>query len=453
MQSRLQKTENSSEAGNAIVFGLGKSAVACATFLINEGWDVAVADVNPRPQLESRFKSALPGIPVYAPVYPQLFLNVDLVVMSCTAANSNAAILQLAKEYGVEVVSSLDLFFERSTKPVIAVAGTNGKSTVTTLVDAIICSHGDSVRIGGYRGLPFLELLNKQQPNVFLLELSAMHLEQVNSVRPDVATILNVSPDHKERYSNLDDYVDCMAKVLQDAKIPVINRDDSIVSQLPTSGAGISFGLNQPPRDCDYGVVEDSSGRWIVRGDEKLINLSQCFLKGWHNELNLLAACAIAGAVGYPVDQKKNVVTKFEGLRFSCNDEGEWNGVRWVNDARSKNVGAAIAAIQSNSRPVVLIAGGLSKGADFSQIPKSVNGKLRGCVFFGRDGKEIGKSLKGIAKRKQAEDLYEAIKVAESMTKEGDCVIFSPGCESNDMFTDCVHRGETFSKALQMHFS
>ena len=415
MELLKKSAKSNGYTGNAVVVGLGRSAIACATHLIDNGWDVEMAEVKSQPGLERNVSSQLPGVAINAPFESDLFVGKDLAVLSCTSAPSNLRIARMAKEYGAEVMNSLELFFHCADKPVISITGTNGKSSVTTLVGNIISRYRGVVQLGGCRGYPFMELLKKRQVDAYLLELSAPHLEQIERIQSDVAAVLNVSPDHLERYKSTDACVGAMAKLISDAKIAVINRDDPIVSDIATSGQRITFGLNSPKSEEDYGVVDFSGVNWVVKA-------------------------------------VRTAVTNFEGLPYRCSTEGEWNGVRWVNDARSANVGAALAAIQSNERPVILIAGGLSKGADFSMIPQNVNGRLRGCIFFGRDRREISKTFDvtdNVAKH-HVEDIYDAISVANSMTKEGDCVVFSPGCASNDQFTDFEHRGKSFSQALQL---
>lgn len=430
--------------------GLGKSGLACASHLIDEGWDVEIGEVKSQPTLEDKIHTTLPGVMIHAPVEADVVAGKDLVVLSCTSAPSNIKIAQMAQANGVPVMNSLELFFDRAQKPIISVTGTNGKSSVTTLLSKIIEKHRGVVQLGGCRGYPIMELLSKRRTDVYLLELAASNLEQVNHVVSDVAAILNVSPDHMARYGTVDRLVNAMAKVIAKARIAVINRDDAIAASLSTGGERITFGLNPPENETDYGIVNFSGAHWIVRGSTKLVNLSRCQLSGNHNWMNMLASCAIADAVGYPVKAARPAVTNFQGLPYRCSTEGEWNGVQWVNDARSANVGAALAAIESNSKPVILIAGGLSKGADFSLIPKQVNGRLRGCVFFGRDRRKISKPFNGGIPKHHVEDIYDAISVANSMTKAGDCVVFSPGCASNDQFSDYEQRGKTFTQALQM---
>ena len=439
--------------GNAIVIGLGKGGVACAEYLLDEGWTVEVADVSLRPQLVSAMTDALPGIRIHSPIYPETFRHADLVVLASTSKPSNFRVAKIAQDCGCKVLNSLELFFEHRVAPVVAVTGTNGKSTVTTLLKNVMERQGGLIRVAGCRGEHFMELLSRSQPDAYLLELSALHLEQVCSINPDLATVLNVSPDHLEHYETVDKYVESMSKTISNAKTVVVNRDDPIVAAIPVKGNRICIGLGEPDEESDYGVIQSKSKIWAVRGQSRLFDLSQCAITGNHNIANLLAVCALADSAGYPVDSVTSVLTQFKGLPYRCWDEGEWNGVRWVNDARSTNVGAVLAAIQLSTGPVVLIAGGFNRGTDFSQLEQRINGQLRACVLFGRDRKTIGNSFKETAIKHQVDDIYDAVKIADEMTEEGDCVIFSPGCAGNDQFADYEHRGKTFSHALQMHIT
>ena len=435
-------------SGHAIVVGLGRSGVACATFLLNSGWDVEVGDVRRHPQMEDLFHAALPGIAIHSPLDPDIFMSTDLVAISSTVTKVNSGIGKLAEEYGAEVISGLELFLTHSDRPIVAIAGTNGKSTVASLLEKIISGHKATTLLGGCRGFTFAELLNKQKPDVYVLELSPHHLEQAQIIPADVSAVLNIAPDHIDRYGNVETYTEVLSITYNGALTSVVNRDDAVVSELPVSGESVSFGLDEPPRDIDFGITDNENGRWICRGKERLINLARCALEGSHNELNLLAACALAQSIGYPVDSVKGIIMKFDGLPYRCVEEGIWDGIRWINDARSTNAGAMVAAIESQSSPVVLICGGISHAADFSEISKKVGDRIRGCVVYGRDRHEIAKSLNGISKTEKAENLQHAVAVASQLAQTDDCVVFSPGCASFDMFTDYEHRGRSFSNIL-----
>ena len=448
--SRAQKHASKSHS-NAIVVGLGKNGVACAGYLIDEGWDVEIADVKPHPQLERLAESELPGIVIHTEIYPHLFVNADLVVMSRPSTGPYQEALDLATQSGCRTVTSLELFFKRSEKPVVAIVGTNGKSTVLALVQAIAKKQGETACIDAKNGYPFFDLLDDKQPDTYILELTAQQLSQIQSVGPSLVAILN-QPIEAVQSNGCASCTDTTTRVLENAEVSVINRDDPVFSQLTLPENSISYGRSAPARDCDYGIVEKGMRRWVVRGEQHVVDLNKCALKGIHNELNILAACAVAEAAGYSAKSSQHAIKNFAGLPFSCEDEGEMNGIHWVNDARSTNVDAAIAAIESSDKPAVLIAGGLSQGEDFSRIPTQVNGKLRGCVLFGRDGKKIGEHFEDVNIMEHVDDIDDAIAVAERIASEGDRVVFSPACVSHDMFTDYQQRGESFSQALRSHF-
>lgn len=436
---------------NAVVVGLGKNSNACAAYLIDQGWDVEMLDVKPHPQLERLTESELPGIMIHTELGDHVFMNVDLVVMCRTTAGPYAEVLELAAQYGCRIVTSLELFFERSQTPTAAIIGSNGKSTVLALVQEIAKRKGRVACIDAKNGYPFLALLDDHQPDIYILELTAQQLAQMRSASPDIIAILNHATDQVQGNAGTP-CSDDMDRVAADAELMIINRDDARVSGITGSGTRIEFGRSEPAADSDFGIMTHKSARWIVKGAQRLIRLDDCALRGNHNELNILAACAIADAAGFAIPAARQAILTFKGLPYSCEDEGKKNGIRWVNDSRSTNVDAAIAAIECSDEPVVLIAGGLSQGDDFSKITQKVNGKLRGCVLFGRDSWQIGESFNGIKNKELVEDIDDAIAVAERIASEGDRVVFSPACVSHDMFSDYEQRGESFSQALRSHF-
>ncbi len=433
-------------SGHAVVVGLGRSGVACATFLMNSGWDVEVGDVRSHPQLEDLFQAALPGIPIHSPLDTDIFLSTDLVALSGNSVHANSGISKIAKDCGAEVVNGLELFLQHRTRPIVAIAGSNGKSTVASLLATIIESHKAKVLSGGCRGFTFPELLNKQPPDVYVLELSALHLEQIQRIAADVSTVLNVSADDRSRYPNFN--ADALARTFSETQCQVVNRDDPGAAARAVTADTISFGLDEPLREQDFGIVVNRANRWIARGSKRLVNMSRCALKGRHNERNLLAACALAQAIGFPVDAVRNQVVKFEGLPHRCIDHGFADGLRWINDSRSTNTAAVSAAVETQSAPVVLICGGISQGADFSAVVDRVGEQIRGYVVYGRDAEQIASSLQGFSQVAQVEDLESAVSTAAALAEDGDSVVFSPGCASFDMFTDYEHRGDAFCELV-----
>ncbi|MDE0309295.1 MAG: UDP-N-acetylmuramoyl-L-alanine--D-glutamate ligase [Acidiferrobacterales bacterium] len=445
----MQATQNTigNSVPSAVVVGLGKNSISCAAYLIDEGWDVEMLDVKPHPQLERLAESELPGIMIHSEVDPYAFMNANMVVTTRVMTGQYSQVAQIASEYGCRTVTSLELFFERSTKPVVAIVGSNGKSTVLALVDAIANRQGRATCIDAKYGYPFLDLLDADQPDVYVMELSAQQLAQVHSISPDIITILNHSADNGAVTS-----IDTVKRVARNADLRIVNRDDPAFSSADLKGARIEFGRSGPKSESDYGILTEGKSRWVVKGTEKLIRTNHCALQGSHNELNIVAACALAETIGYAPSVARNAIKNFKALPYSCEDEGRRNGIRWVNDARSTNVDSTIAAIEHSKGNVVLIAGGLSQGDDFAKVARKVNGKLTGCVLFGCDGWKLNQSFDSVKNKELVESIDDAIVAAEQIASEGDCVVFSPGCVSHDMFSDYQQRGETFSKALQTHF-
>ena len=441
--------ETPESSGNALVIGLGKSGLACANYLFEEGWDVEVADTRNNPPLEKDLERDLPGTPLHkGPISPQLFMNFDLVVVG-PLTEKNSKVAQLAKQYGARVVSYLDLFMEDRSESVIAISGTNGKSTVASLVAEIIEACGKTVRTGGTSAL---ELLNGARPDAYVLELTPMHLEQTVPLKANVATALNVTPDRQD-YTTIRDYTESLLRVYRGARNCVLNREDPATENLRVSGNCISYGLDKPPTENDFGIIRDRGKDWYAHGSTKLVRVEACLLQGRHNQLNLLAAFALAQVAGYEVDRPvARKIAKFEGLPFCCSEVGEWKGISWINDSKSTNVNAAIAALLSADNPAVLIAGGINNGMDFSKLTQAVNGQLRGCVLFGRDQQEIGESLRTAVDTQYVDNIYEAVQAAAQMAENGDRVVFSPACISYDMFIDFRQRGEHFTQAVKEYY-
>ncbi len=439
---------------SAVVVGLDKTGLSCAVHLVGEGYDVEIADTRMSPPLESVLYAELPGVTLHkGAIQPKLFVNVDMVVLTGNAIN-NRQLADLAKQYGCEVVSSLELFARSCSVPVVLIGGDNGKSTVADMVKEVFVRTSGRVRIGGSCSAPVLDMLIGGKPDAYLIEVSSIAMfAQTRSLVSEVATLLNFDQDQNKVITSVH-HDAAMRNVFKLSKNRVLNRDDNYSLTLAAEGQSITFGSDQPSTERDFGVVEDAAGRWFARGSERIEKVEKFELAGPHNELNILAAFAILESLGKPVNVSVPIIRKFRGLPYCCTDIGAFeDGVRWINDSKSTNLNAAIAAVQSCGENVVLIAGGVSEGADFSKLTGAVNGSLRGCVLFGRDGKRIGNTIKNQTKIKFVENIYEAVSVAANMAKRGDDIVFSPGCAPFDMFIDQIYRGQAFKQAVDLHYS
>jgi len=309
--------------------------------------------------------------------------------------------------------------------------------------------------IGGNIGVPVLELLDDTSGAIHVLELSSFQLEATSSLRPQGAALLNISADHMDRYVDLDAYLDAKTRIFKNASRAVLNRDDARVIAL-RSALGrercITFGSDAAQTETDYGIVDSHGASVIVRGAEPLLDVSKLRVSGQHNYLNVMAVLALAECAGVrPVDAAE-AVCGFKGLSHRMEFVGEWHGIRWVNDSKGTNVGATVAAVTGSDRPVVLIAGGMAKQKDFSDLSRALGRRARAVVLLGRDAPLMEAALSGVAVFR-VDSMQQAIEVADSIAVSGDSVLLSPACASFDMFDNFMHRGDVFRQLVQQRFA
>ncbi len=439
---------------NAVVIGMNKTALSCASYLVDEGYDVEIVDSKQSPPLQRMLQTELPGVVLYkGEIQPKLLVNADIVVLTGNSVSCERT-AKLARQYGCEVVSSLELFARSRTAPVVLIAGNNGKSTVADMVKDVIVRKRGRARIGGTSGVPVLEMLSGSAPDAYIIEVSSLSmLAQTRSLKCEVAAFLNFANDDGMR-SGVPAHESDLRGMFNSAVQTVLNCDDPLSASLYGKGEGRRFGSGSPEHDHDYGIVELDGRRWFARGGRKLAAVDKFALAGSHNELNILAATAILESLGYSAESSIKCIMKYQGLPYCCTQIGVHDdGVRWINDSKSTNLNASAAAVLAADRPVVLIAGGVDRGADFKSLVKKVSGSLRGCVLFGRAGKRFHHSIKRHTQSAYAENLIDAVDMAARMAEFGDDIVFSPGCEPFDMFIDHVFRGQVFTRTVQMHYS
>ena len=363
-------------------------------------------------------------------------------------------VLLEAQARGVEVVGDIEVFARHARAPVVAVTGTNGKSTVTSLVREMAQAAGLAVRAGGNLGPPALDLLDDGEPDLYVLELSSFQLETTASLKPTVAVVLNITPDHSDRYATLDAYAKAKRRVYRGAGTRVINRDDPLVAAMTEpDGAVVGFTVRAPEPRC-FGLIPGEGGACLAYEDERLVPVADLPIPGRHNVANALAALALGTAVGLPRGAMVSALRRFHGLPHRCQWVGRASGVDWYNDSKGTNVGATCAALQglAAERPVILLAGGDGKGADFTPLASVCQG-VRAVVTLGRDGPLIAQALQGVVPVTRASDLTDAVSQAADLARSGDAVLLSPACASFDMFRDYVERGERFVAAVREQVS
>ncbi len=432
-----------------LVVGLGKTGLACARYLVARGVPVALADSRADPPGLAEVRREFPGVPLSLggfdartfARYPRLVVSPGVALVEPAIAAARAA--------GSEVIGDIELFVRAARAPIVAITGSNGKSTVTTLVAEMLRAAGRRALAGANLGPPALDLLQQAPPDYYVLELSSFQLEALESLRARVAVVLNVSPDHQDRYPGEDEYAAAKARIYRGARHCVFNADDQATCRgLPGDADLTSFTLAEPGPG-QFGVRRLDGERWLAEGRQPLMPVADLALAGEHNLANALAALAIVSALGIDCAGLTATLRGFAGLAHRMQPLGERAGVLWVNDSKATNVGATVAALQGAGRPVVLIAGGDGKGADFTPLRAAVSGRARAVVLIGRDAAAIAAALGDAAPVEFAAGMEEAVSRAAGLARPGDMVLLAPACASFDMFRDYRARGEAFALAVQ----
>jgi UDP-N-acetylmuramoylalanine--D-glutamate ligase len=438
-----------------LVLGLGDTGLSAMRWLLKQGAQVAMADSRFNPPGIDELLQNQPELKVYTgPFEEAVLLQSELIVISPGVSRKEPAV-QSAIAKGIQVIGDVEIFalFRPATAKVIAITGSNGKTTVTTLVGEI-CQHaGLKTVVAGNIGLPVLDTLDLEVPDVYVLELSSFQLESTSNLKVDVATVLNISEDHMDRYSTLEEYADAKARIYEHAALAVVNRDEPISFGL-TRTEYVSFGLSPAENITDFGLIE-AEGLWISSGKRKWMPIADLKIKGLHNAANAMAAAAMCHAIGVEKPVIISALRAFKGLPHRVEWVANIDQVDFYDDSKGTNVGATCAAIYGmvkagQPQKVVLIAGGDGKGQDFSPLLSAVQANARAVVLFGRDAPLIERVLlPAELPIYDAIDLREAVAIAHKVASPGDAVLLSPACASFDMFRNYVHRAEVFVDAVK----
>lgn len=381
-----------------------------------------------------------------------VFTRYETIVLSPGIPRSHPAVVA-ALDAGVEVISDIEVFARVVNAPVIAVTGSNGKSTVVDLLGKMAEAANIRARTGGNIGTGALELLDGTDAELYILELSSFQLESTFTLKPSAAVVLNLSEDHMDRYGSVAEYAHAKERVYKQAARQIINRDDMIARSLARSSTPMSFGLDAPD-EGEFGVLRIDGGDWLAFGRKALMPTSELKLIGQHNVANVLAALALGQAVKMPMSSMLAACRDYRGLPHRTQWVGEFAGVTWVNDSKATNVGATAAALKGIDAPVILLAGGQAKGADLGPLAQATNGRLRAAILFGEDADSLDLVLRDSTRIERVSCLQEAVQCAARLAQTGDVVMLSPACASFDMFRDYQHRGEEFMRlvnALEVH--
>ncbi len=443
-------THELTQAADTVIVGLGVTGLSIARFLANRGVPFAVTDNRENPPELSTFKSEFPHAPLALGRFDENLCKQARRLLVSPGVALSEPIIQTARECGIGVAGDIELFARHRRAPIVAITGTNGKSTVTSLVATMIEESGLKARAGGNLGTPALALIDDTELDVYVLELSSFQLETTESLTAEAAVVLNVTPDHMDRYASLDDYAGAKQRIYGGTGVMVINEDDERVAAMTeVDRAMIGFRLGIPRGD-GFGVRECRGEHWLAQGGDELLPVSALRIGGRHNIANALAALALGTAISLQRQAMLNALREFRGLPHRCEWVACLRDIDWYNDSKGTNVGATCAAIRGlgATRPLVLIAGGDGKGADFRPLSDAVSAHVRAIVVMGRDAPRIKSALAEAVPLLEAKDMQEAVFQAEQLAIPGDAVLLSPACASFDMFRNYAERGDVFMRAV-----
>jgi UDP-N-acetylmuramoylalanine--D-glutamate ligase len=436
----------------AVVVGLGLTGLSVARFLLRRGVAVALTDTRSAPPELAALRALAAQTGREVPVRTggldaALLEDAGLVIVSPGVAPVGP-FFENARARGLPIVGDIELFARVAHAPVAGITGTNGKSTVTSLLAGMAARAGMAVRAGGNLGPPALELLDTAS-TLYVLEISSFQLETTDSLRLKAATVLNVTPDHLDRYPDLASYAAAKARIFAHCELAVINLDDPLVTgMVGAAHRTLSFSL-RAAAGADYTLQALGGGAWLVRRGEPLLPLAQLRVAGAHNAANALAALALAEALALPIGAALEELRSFAGLAHRTQWIAEVRGVRFINDSKGTNVGATVAAVLGLPGPLLLILGGEGKGQDFNPLRAAFAGKVRYAALIGRDAGALARALEGVCECEYADSLEQAVQHSAQRARPGDTVLLSPACASLDMFRNYAHRGSVFAQAVQ----
>ncbi|MEB5476757.1 UDP-N-acetylmuramoyl-L-alanine--D-glutamate ligase [Acinetobacter pollinis] len=440
--------------GLKVVVGLGISGVSAVNFLVDAGYRVAVTDSRETPPGCEKIPANIEK--VFGSIDEELLLQAEEIILS-PGLPLDLPEIQQAITKGIPVISEIQLLRRATDVPVVAITGSNAKSTVTTLIGQMAQAAGKNVAVGGNLGRPALDLL-KDKPELIILELSSFQLETTSNLNAEVAVVLNMSEDHLDRHGNMLNYHQAKHRIFQQVKKVVYNRDDALTRPLiPDSTPIQSFGLNAPDMN-EYGILRDTDGTmWLARGRERLLCTDLMYIQGMHNMANALACLALGEAIGLPQNRMLDTLKTFKGLEHRCEYVTTKQDVRYYNDSKGTNVGATVAAVEglgqalasNTAGKVALILGGVGKGQDFTVLRTALERFVKVAVLIGEDASQISQAIDGTTEIVFAKTLQEAVDICQEMTVPNDVVLLSPACASFDMFKNYGDRGHQFVKYVE----
>lgn len=435
-----------------VIVGLGKTGLSCARYLHRKGVPFSVMDTRRAPPGLDDFKREFPQARVVLGRLDAGELAAARVLVMSPGVDPRLEEIRQAAGSGVRFTGDIDLFARETQAPIVAITGSNAKSTVTTMVGEMAGEAGLRAAVAGNIGTPVLDLLREQEYQLYVLELSSFQLETTSMLGAEVASVLNISEDHLDRYDSLEAYRQAKHRIFEGCRKVVVNRDDPLTVPRETRSAEVhSFGLRPSEDENAWYVLNVNGEEHLAFAGEALLPVSALQVAGRHNVANALAALALGHAAGFSREAMLKALKKFRGLRHRCQEVARIGGIAWYNDSKGTNVGAAVAAIAGLGKQgrIILLAGGEGKGADFAPLAPAMRQYGRVAILFGRDAELIASVLCEVVRVERAASLEEAVGLARRLAQPGEQVLLSPACASFDMFDNYEHRGEVFEQAVE----
>ncbi len=438
-------------ARRVVVVGMGRTGLSVARYLHRQGWRVAATDSRAEPPERAALSAISDELVLRAGGFDSSLLSDAQLVMASPGVALNEPIFAAARDRGIEIVGDIELFARAVDAPVVGITGTNGKSTVTTLLGRMAERAGVRVRVGGNLGQPALDLLGRGPVDLYILELSSFQLETTQRLALKAAAVLNVTSDHLDRYASLADYAAAKARIFTHCDTAVINLDDPLVVAMQHATPRTFTYSLQTAAAADFSLATNPETHqpWLTRRGEVLLPAAAIKLAGLHNVANALAALALGEALRLPRAAMLEELQEFAGLPHRTEWVADVDAVRYLNDSKGTNVGATLAAVAGLDGPLIVIAGGDGKRQDFAPLAAAFRGKVRLAVLIGRDAPTLAAVLADVCEVQQAATLESAVGLAHDAAQAGDTVLLSPACASVDMFRDYAHRGSVFMSAVR----
>jgi UDP-N-acetylmuramoylalanine--D-glutamate ligase len=437
-----------------VIVGLGRTGLSCVCYCLANNIPFAVTDANSHPIFAKELAEMAPDAEVaFGGLSEKLIKKASLLLVS-PGVSLQEPFIKAAVEKGVPAVGDTELFVKLAKKPIIAITGSNAKSTVTSLIGNILRRAGKRAVVAGNIGIPVLDVLNDDEVDFYVIEFSSFQLERTPSLSPYIATVLNICEDHMDRYADLDEYIKAKQRVYRGCQYAIVNRGDDKTFPQEQHSVMISFGLSEP-KEGEFGLRTEGGEEYLAFEDQCLMPVNQLKLPGQHNVLNALAAMAIVAPLHLNMVAVLESIREFSGLPHRCQVVREHAGLVWYNDSKGTNVGATLAALdglgvkQAGRAKVILIAGGVGKGADFSLLRPVVKRFVRKVIVFGEAARQLEMVLRDYVEVERVSSLEAAVEAADLSAVRHDIVLFSPACASFDMFENFEHRGAVFEQLVE----